>query len=91
MFLRFIPQLLNCLKNSSIVCMQAFGKYSEGLVLDMLDPQIKEAIDREILMKMFALAIHCAAPTRVDRPDMKLVGEELWAVRMDYLKSGRRG
>lgn len=70
--------------------MQAFGKYSQGNVYDMIDPQMKEAIDREILVKMFGLAIQCAAPTRADRPDMKVVGEELWAIRMDYLRSGRR-
>ena len=70
--------------------MQAFGKYSEGNVYDMLDHQMHETIDREILMKMFGLAIQCAAPTRADRPDMKVVGEELWAIRMDYMRRGRR-
>ncbi|KAL3532288.1 hypothetical protein ACH5RR_005809 [Cinchona calisaya] len=68
----------------------AFNKYSEGNVFDMIDPQMKETIEREILVKMFGLAIQCAAPTRVDRPDMKIVGEELWAIRMDYLRSGRK-
>ncbi|XP_027067028.1 calmodulin-binding receptor-like cytoplasmic kinase 3 [Coffea arabica] len=67
----------------------AFGKYSEGNVFGMLDPQMHETIDREILMKMFGLAIQCAAPTRADRPDMKVVGEELWAIRMDYMRRGR--
>ncbi|KAL3535915.1 hypothetical protein ACH5RR_004376 [Cinchona calisaya] len=68
----------------------AFRKYNEGNVYDVIDPQINEAIDREILMKMFGLAMLCAAPTRADRPDMKVVGEELWAIRMDYLRRGRR-
>lgn len=70
--------------------MQAFNKYREGNVLDVLDPQMREVIARNILMKMFGLAIQCVAPTRAERPDMKVVGEELWAIRMDYMRSGRR-
>lgn len=56
----------------------------------MVDPLIHEKIDKEILGKMFGLAIQCAAPTRADRPDMKAVGEQLWGIRMDYLRSERR-
>ncbi|XP_059287382.1 calmodulin-binding receptor-like cytoplasmic kinase 3 isoform X1 [Lycium ferocissimum] len=67
-----------------------FRKYNEGCVLEMLDPQMKESVNGEILVKMFGLAIQCAAPTRKDRPDMKIVGEQLWAIRMDYLRNGRR-
>ncbi|KAL3331883.1 hypothetical protein AABB24_032484 [Solanum stoloniferum] len=67
-----------------------FRKYNEGSVLEMLDPQMKESVNAEILVKMFGLAIQCAAPTRKDRPDMKIVGEQLWAIRMDYLRNGRR-
>ncbi|PHU07744.1 Calmodulin-binding receptor-like cytoplasmic kinase 3 [Capsicum chinense] len=67
-----------------------FRKYNEGCVMEMLDPQMKEAVNGEILVKMFGLAIQCAAPTRKDRPDMKVVGEQLWAIRMDYLRNGRR-
>ncbi|KAL6534896.1 hypothetical protein OROGR_013571 [Orobanche gracilis] len=69
----------------------AFRKYNEGRIGEMLDPVIGERIDNEILVKMFGLAIHCAAPTRVDRPDMKAVGEQLWGIRIDYLRSERRG
>lgn len=71
--------------------MQAFRKYNEGTVVDMVDPLMEEAVDAEVLMKMFALAIQCAAPIRSDRPDMKAVGEQLWIIRADYLKSVRRG
>lgn len=71
--------------------MQAFRKYNEGTMVDTLDPLMEEKVDGEILMKMFALAIQCAAPIRADRPDMKTVGEQLWAIRADYLKSARRG
>lgn len=56
----------------------------------MVDPLIQENIDREILVKMFGLAIQCAAPTRADRPDMKAVGEQLWGIRMDYLRSEKK-
>ncbi|PIN02695.1 Serine/threonine protein kinase [Handroanthus impetiginosus] len=69
----------------------AFRKYGEGRLLEMVDPSMNEAIDKEILAKMFNLAIQCAAPTRADRPDMKAVGQQLWGIRMDYLKSESRG
>lgn len=72
------------------VCVQAFKKYNEGNVVDIVDPQIKGAVDEEILQQMFGLAIQCAAPTRADRPDMKSVGEQLWGIRMDYLRIGKK-
>ncbi|PSS08426.1 Calmodulin-binding receptor-like cytoplasmic kinase 3 [Actinidia chinensis var. chinensis] len=68
-----------------------FKKFDEGNVRDMVDPLMQEVLDEEILMKMFELAFQCAAPTRNDRPDMKAVGEQLWVIRMDYLRRGRRG
>lgn len=71
--------------------LQAFNKYSEGRVLELLDPKMEEVVDAEILNKIFSLAFQSAAPIRTDRPDMKSVGEHLWAIRADYLKSTRRG
>ncbi|XP_075502070.1 calmodulin-binding receptor-like cytoplasmic kinase 3 [Primulina tabacum] len=68
----------------------AFKKYNEGKFSDLLDPLMNENVDDEILAKMFSLAIDCAAPTRADRPDMKIVGEQLWGIRMDYLRNERR-
>lgn len=53
----------------------------------LIDPRMQETIDARLLYKMFALAIQCAAPVRADRPDMKSVAEQLWAMRMDYLKT----
>ncbi|XP_022886203.1 calmodulin-binding receptor-like cytoplasmic kinase 3 [Olea europaea var. sylvestris] len=76
--------------NDRVTIKWAFRKYNEGKFLEMLDPLMKEAVDEETLAKMFGLAIQCVAPTRTDRPDMKSVGEQLWGIRMDYLKSGRR-
>ncbi|XP_047952041.1 calmodulin-binding receptor-like cytoplasmic kinase 3 [Salvia hispanica] len=67
-----------------------FRKYNEGRFWEMVDPLLHEKIGKEILEKMFGLAIQCAAPTRADRPDMKAVGEQLWGIRMDYFKSERR-
>ncbi|GFY99699.1 calmodulin-binding receptor-like cytoplasmic kinase 3 [Actinidia rufa] len=69
----------------------AFKKFDEGNARGMVDPLMQEVLDEEILMKMLELAFQCAAPTRNDRPDMKAVGEQLWAIRMDYLRRGRRG
>ncbi|KAI3701511.1 hypothetical protein L6452_26648 [Arctium lappa] len=69
----------------------AFGKFNEGEVMDLVDPQLKEGVDSEVFVKMLVLAFQCAAPTRADRPDMKAVGEQLWAIRMDYLRHGGRG
>lgn len=71
--------------------MQAFNKYNEGFIAELVDPLMGEKVDAEVLTKMFDLAIQCAAPIRSDRPDMKTVGEQLWAIRADYLKSVRRG
>lgn len=71
----------------------AFGKYNEGEIMDLVDPhmKMKEAVDTEIFSKMLGLAFQCAAPTRADRPEMKVVGEQLWVIRMDYLRHGKRG
>ncbi|PWA66151.1 Concanavalin A-like lectin/glucanase, subgroup [Artemisia annua] len=69
----------------------AFGKYNDGDIMNLVDPQMKEAVDGEIFAKMLGLAFQCAAPTRADRPDMKVVGEQLWVIRMDYLRHGRKG
>ncbi|XP_057967245.1 calmodulin-binding receptor-like cytoplasmic kinase 3 [Malania oleifera] len=68
----------------------AFKMYSEGRVVEMADPLMEEAVDAGILSKMFGLAFECAAPVRAQRPDMKSAGEQLWTIRMDYLKSVRR-
>ncbi|KAI3803057.1 hypothetical protein L1987_31205 [Smallanthus sonchifolius] len=68
----------------------AFGKFNNGEAMDLVDPQMKEAVDKKIFKKMLNLSFECAAPTRADRPDMKSVGERLWAIRMKYLQLGRR-
>ncbi|XP_021277581.1 calmodulin-binding receptor-like cytoplasmic kinase 3 [Herrania umbratica] len=68
----------------------AFHKYNDGHVVELVDPAMGEVVDAEILEKMFALAFQCAAPIRNDRPDMKSVAEQLWAIRADYLKGSRQ-
>ncbi|KAK7832634.1 calmodulin-binding receptor-like cytoplasmic kinase 3 [Quercus suber] len=73
------------------IAIDAFKKYDEGSVEELMDPLMEEVVDAEVLMKMFSLAFLCAAPVRVDRPDMKSVGEQLWAIRADYLKSAKKG
>ncbi|CAI0388617.1 unnamed protein product [Linum tenue] len=69
----------------------AFKKYNDNAVVEMVDPLMEEVVDAGILRKMATLAIRCAAPVRHERPDMKAVGEELWGIRADYLKSSKRG
>lgn len=69
----------------------AFGLYSEGRLAELVDRSMEEVVDAEILKKMFSLAFQCAGPVRADRPDMKSVGEQLWAIRAEYLRSARRG
>lgn len=59
--------------------------------MELVDPLMEEVVDSDVVTKMFSLAFHCAAPIRADRPDMKSVGEQLWAIRADYLKSAKRG
>lgn len=68
----------------------AFRKYNEGSVVELMDPLMEEAVNADVLMKMLDLSFQCAAPIRTDRPNMKSVGEQLWAIRADYLKSARR-
>lgn len=65
--------------------LQAFNKYSENKILETLDPSMEETVDAEIVIKMFKLAIQCAAPVRAERPDMKFVGEQLWSIRANYM------
>ncbi|CAK8563469.1 unnamed protein product [Lathyrus sativus] len=65
----------------------AFKKYNEGNMVELLDPLMQEAVKTDVVMKMIDLAFSCAAPVRSDRPDMKAVCEQLWAIRADYLKS----
>ncbi|CAN0892108.1 Calmodulin-binding receptor-like cytoplasmic kinase 3 [Linum grandiflorum] len=69
----------------------AFQKYNEYAVAEIVDPLMEETVGADILRKMATLAIRCAAPVKIDRPDMKAVGEELWGIRSDYLKSSKRG
>lgn len=68
-----------------------FQRCNEGRVVELVDPLMEEVVDAEILNKIFNLAFECAAPIRSKRPDMKLVGEQLWAIRADYIRSLRRG
>eukprot|EP00268_Persea_americana_P022699 TRINITY_DN2253_c0_g2_i1.p1 TRINITY_DN2253_c0_g2~~TRINITY_DN2253_c0_g2_i1.p1 ORF type:complete len:532 (-),score=98.10 TRINITY_DN2253_c0_g2_i1:156-1751(-) len=67
----------------------AFKKYNEGEASDTLDPLLEEVVDGEIVSKMFDLAFRCAAPVRSDRPTMKEVGEQLWRIRIEYLRNAR--
>ncbi|KAJ9551319.1 hypothetical protein OSB04_015364 [Centaurea solstitialis] len=69
----------------------AFRKFKDGEVINLVDPLLKEDVDVDIFAKMLGLAFQCVAPTRVDRPDMKAVGEQLWAIRMEYLRHGDKG
>lgn len=65
---------------------QAFDKYNEGKVFELVDPNARERVDEKILRKMFSLAFQCAAPTKKERPDMEAVGKQLWAIRSSYLR-----
>ncbi|KAK4762526.1 hypothetical protein SAY86_008294 [Trapa natans] len=67
-----------------------FKKIEEGKVTDLVDPRMEEAVDQEVLMAFFQLAVQCAAPVRGDRPDMRSVGEQLWQIRAVYNSSLRR-
>lgn len=63
---------------------QAFGKYTQGKMREILDPLLKEEIHGEVLRRLLGLAFECAAPTRADRPSMDIVAESLWAIRKDH-------
>ncbi|KAI3805411.1 hypothetical protein L1987_27769 [Smallanthus sonchifolius] len=68
----------------------ASGKYKEGDITDLVDPQMKESLETEIFVNMLKLAFQCVAPTRADRPDINVVAEKLWAIRIDSLRNGRK-
>ena len=51
---------------------------------------MNEPIDEQPLAEIFALAFKCVAPGTVDRPDMKTVGEQLWAIRMEHHMARQR-
>ncbi|XP_048423149.1 uncharacterized protein LOC103953968 isoform X1 [Pyrus x bretschneideri] len=68
----------------------AMKKLNEGRLAELVDPLMEETIDAEVLIKIFDLGIQCAAPIRDARPDMKAVGERLWTIRADYLRSVER-
>ena len=59
--------------------------------MDLVDPLLKEGVDAYVFARMLVLAFRCATPTRADRPNMKAVREQLWAIRMDYLRHGGKG
>ncbi|KAJ1271774.1 hypothetical protein BS78_06G151700 [Paspalum vaginatum] len=67
----------------------AFNKYNRGDVRHILDPMLTDAVNEDILNKIFDVAFQCVAPTREDRPSMKEVVERLWKIRRDYTKMQR--
>ncbi|XP_077237966.1 calmodulin-binding receptor-like cytoplasmic kinase 3 [Tasmannia lanceolata] len=84
------PVEMNKSMDERVTLRWAFKKYSEGNIREVLDPLMEEAVEEETLSKMLGLAFQCAAPTRYERPTMKVVGEHLWGIRIDYLGSVRR-
>ncbi|KAF7002451.1 hypothetical protein CFC21_017943 [Triticum aestivum] len=68
----------------------AFERYNKGNVQEILDPMLTEAVNEDILNKIFDVMFQCVAPTRADRPHMKEVVEKLWKIRRDYAKTQNR-
>ncbi|KAI4380644.1 hypothetical protein MLD38_006811 [Melastoma candidum] len=69
----------------------SFKKFDAGQAAELLDPGLEERIDTSILMRIFGLAMLCATPVRSDRPEMISVGEQLWTIRADYLRTSGSG
>jgi hypothetical protein len=70
---------------------QAFKKFVEGKVIDILDPKIEKASAAVSVMERIAeLAFACSAPTKGDRPSMKKAAEVLWDIRRDYLSAHQK-
>lgn len=64
---------------------QAFKKFVEGKVMDILDPRLDKTPAIHMVMERLAeLAFACSAPTKNDRPSMKKAQEALWHIRKDY-------
>ncbi|KAJ3695506.1 hypothetical protein LUZ60_000883 [Juncus effusus] len=78
------PVEMNRSKEEKITIRWAFAKLNEGRLSEILDPQMKEHVPRQVLKRILALAFQCAAPYRRDRPNMREVCEQLWKVRKDY-------
>lgn len=68
---------------------QAFKKFDEGNIREVLDPRLQEDVNLDFVTKMLNLAFNCAAPTRVKRPVMKEVVEQLWEIRKEFGRSLR--
>ncbi|XP_047330891.1 calmodulin-binding receptor-like cytoplasmic kinase 3 isoform X2 [Impatiens glandulifera] len=68
--------------NERITIRWAFDNYQKGEVMQLVDPSMQETLEEDVLVKIFHLAFDCTASTRSQRPDMKVVGERLWAIRM---------
>lgn len=69
--------------------LQAFKKFDEGNIREVVDPRLQEDVNIEFVTKMLSLAFNCAAPTRVKRPVMKEVVEQLWEIRKEFGRSLR--
>jgi hypothetical protein len=50
-----------------------------------MDPRLEKSEEAcAAARKVAEVAFHCSAPTKLDRPNMKQVGECLWSVRKEY-------
>ncbi|KAH7281999.1 hypothetical protein KP509_35G007300 [Ceratopteris richardii] len=63
----------------------AYKNYLKGNLTDILDLKLEKSKAMELVArKVFNLAFQCSAPIMDERPDMKQVGEYLWAFRREY-------
>ena len=69
---------------TSFSSFQAFNKFREGKLTEILDPLVEEEVDEDVLRRILGLAFRCEANTRVDRPTMREVVGELWSIRRAY-------
>lgn len=66
----------------------AFQMFVDGKGIEILDPKLEKSSSAYLLIeKVLELAFQCAAPTKRERPTMKITTEVLWNVRKDYRNS----
>ncbi|KAH7447055.1 hypothetical protein KP509_01G089300 [Ceratopteris richardii] len=70
--------------NERITLRWAYSNFQKGRLAELLDPRMdKSEVALIVTEKMFELAFKCCAPSKSDRPNMKMASEFLWMIRKD--------
>lgn len=71
--------------NERLTTRWAMKKFMNGDAILVLDPNLPENPATNLaLEKILELSLQCLAPTRQNRPSMKICAEILWSIRRDF-------